>query len=177
MSDDAELSLDLLARHDSPRPHFFFPFEEAAWRLGERLLLDVDPRHLELQLAFKKRQEGRQVWLCDLFVGSGDWSALFTPVTETGIYREMSELAGWEGEVRASPPYSRFMARIALGRPVTRNAIVIDSAEKAVRYLQGEIDLLESIRALGIERRPHFDPESFDAGAVSAGRPVIDAMM
>lgn len=131
---------------------FSVPVSFAVAQLGDALLLNVPTAALERRLADWVRCGNSRVNVSDYFLGGGDWERFAHPFAASTVAAEARELAEHGLDYRATRVYADYLARLAAGRPVTRNRVKLDSRARVDGYFERFVALFESIREHGVVR-------------------------
>jgi hypothetical protein len=142
---------------------FFGDYQALHEVLGDRLVVEVDPRAIQYQLPPSLPYGGKHIKVAEHFLGRGLWKAFREPLEKTVIDREVADLLASGGRFRDTLVHAMLLKRLQQGRPMHRNLQPIDSEAKLDRYFDDLWTLITSIRDQGYRRRPRY------AGVTSAG--------
>jgi hypothetical protein len=124
--------------------------------LGNALVINVDPRLIELRLQHRAAEADRVYLIRDRFLGAGDWTALLSGVRNSSTYKEVQEIIEAGLDYRKTEAYRTALQRAGGPRPVSRNFVALRSPELVERYFSQTAELCRSIRDHGLQRRAHY---------------------
>lgn len=116
----------------------------------EQLHLSIDPRRITLQLANTVVDRGQTRWVGTYFLDGSDWKPVLLPVAKSASHREIVEICETRHDFRNGPRYRKYADSIAIGNPVRRNRVTIDTIEKLDGYFAYYLALIENIEANGV---------------------------
>lgn len=131
------------------------PAARAHFHFADALLLQIDPKAVEMRLRDNFLSDGSPRWIGTHFLDGGDWAALLSPVTESSSHAEIIELCRTRKDFRTGKRYRQYARRISAGKTVWRNRIGINTHDKLDGYFEYYLALIESIEKKGI--LPHSD--------------------
>lgn len=146
-----ERMLDRALSPGGPVPAAFaVPLPYALRGLGDGLCIELPTALLERRLADWVRYGRETFYVGDYFLGLQDWERISFAFARTGVMREAQELASLDLQYRESRSYRYYRQRIAEGRPVRRNKVVLSSDALLDAYFERYVGLFRSIRAHGV---------------------------
>lgn len=120
-------------------------------RLGERLVVHVDPRALIRSVDW--RGTGRQRPSSSTFVWDGDWDLRRGDLRHGSRYRFISELDAHRHDLRRTERFRQLHARLESGRPWSsyQQGLLLDSEERILTYLRIYLSFLDDMTRHGFD--------------------------
>ena len=145
-----------LAEARAKRTGFYLGGFPARRALGAALVIEVDPRAIELRLEHRVAEGDRVYLIRDRFLGAGDWTPLLSEVRKSSTYREVEEIVQAGLEYRKTDAYRRALAQARGPKPVSRNFVRLRSADLVENYFRTTAELCRSIQERGLQRREEY---------------------
>ncbi|WP_224424432.1 hypothetical protein [Modicisalibacter sp. MOD 31.J] len=120
-------------------------------RLGERLVVHVDPR--ELVRSVDWRGTGRHRPSSSAFVWDGDWDLRRGDLRHSSRYRFISDIDAHRHDLRLTERFRQLHARLESGRPWSsyQQGILLDSDERILTYLRVYLSFLDDMTLRGFD--------------------------
>jgi hypothetical protein len=114
--------------------------------------LDLNPAALTNRLNDYVLEPRGARWMGTSFLDAAEWGAVLSPIDASPIHREMCELVAAGSNYRDSQAYRNLVRAIELGRPSSRNGMLMTNVDEIEAYFSYCRDLIKSARKRGVVR-------------------------